>query len=85
MAVKLVPGYFTLGAGQEVTVTYWFGDVDEGPRVAIPFPYYSGGIWATTAQGVNWEGGPPYWKHFVTVKNLTSSSRSFRLRSGTLA
>jgi hypothetical protein len=85
MAVKLVPGYFVLEGNQQVTITYWFADVDEGPRVAIPYPYYQGGIWATTAQGVNWEGGPPYWKHFVTVHNWTSQNRSFRLRSGTLA
>jgi len=85
VSLRLVPGYFTVDGNQSITVTYWWGDVDEGPQIAIPYPYYSGGIWATTAQGVNWEGGPVYWKHFVTVANWTNSSRSFRLRAGTLA
>ena len=85
MSVQLLPGYFTIAGNASLTITYWYGDTDIGPQVAIPYPYYSGGIWATTAQGVNWEGGPPFWKHFVTVENWTSSSRSFRLRTGTLA
>jgi hypothetical protein len=82
MTVRLVPGFFTVNGGDDVVVTYWHGDVDIGPQVAIPFPYYSGGIWATVAQGVNWEGGPPFWKHFVHVLNWTNQTRSFRLRSG---
>jgi hypothetical protein len=84
MTVRLLPGYVTLNAGEEVTVTYWWEDIDIGPQVAIPYPYYSGGIWATTAQGVNWEGGPPFWKHFVTVQNWTNRTASFRLRTGNI-
>jgi hypothetical protein len=83
MSVQLLNGYWTLAPGEEITVTYWWNDADQGLRMAIPFPYYSGGIWPTTAQGVNFEG-TPFWKYFVTVKNWTSRTSSFRLRSGTL-
>ncbi len=82
MTVRLLNGYWTLNPGAEITITYWWSpDVDDGLQVAFPYPYYSGGVFATTQQGVNFEGAP-YWKHFVTVKNIGSSAASFRLRSG---
>lgn len=84
MSIRLLPGYWTLAPGASITVTYWWEDADIGLRMATPYPYYSAGIWATTAQGVNFDGGPPFWKYFVTLQNWTNGTRSCRLRSGTL-
>jgi hypothetical protein len=83
MGIRLLPGYWTLAPGEEITITYWWEDADLGLRMAVPYPYFSAGIWATTTQGVNFEGAP-FWKYFVTVQNWTNRTASFRLRSGEL-
>jgi hypothetical protein len=82
-------GPYYLAAGQETTLSYFWGDpipIYRGPQVAIPGPSLpQGGNFVATAQGVRNVGTAhdQAIKYVVTIKNRGASG-NFTLHGGGL-